>query len=475
MVFNSWNFAVFFTAVILVYYACPRRFGWIALLAASCVFYMAWNPQLIILLVFVVLVNFVCAVSMTGSLAKFRKLPLAVALAASFGTLAVFKYSGFFLSGAGHILGISRDFSTLNIILPMGISFYTFQSAGYTIDVYRKNAKPQRNFFKLLLFITFFPQLVAGPIERTENLMPQLFYRKRFSLGNIIQGGQYIILGLFKKVAVADRIAAIVNAVYKAPGNFGGLALIIAAVLFSFQIYCDFSGYSDIAIGCAKCLGIELTQNFRQPFLSKNIKEFWRRWHISLSSWFKDYVYFPLGGSRVSKPRHVFNTIVTFLLSGLWHGANGMFIAWGLFHGVCQALGSFLPKIKRRFWLFGVFRALVTFAFVTFAFILFRAETFDDALTVISRLFVGVGEWTNPEYVFKVLNGFGVSLAEFLAGAICVLILIVTDIIGGETSFCQKLSKTFGVAQFLAYTSLAVITLAVGVFYNAGNFIYFQF
>jgi D-alanyl-lipoteichoic acid acyltransferase DltB (MBOAT superfamily) len=400
-----------------------------------------------------------------------KKPALVIALALSFGVLAAFKYLNFLLSG---VLGLFGETAEFDIILPMGISFYTFQSVGYTIDVYRGVMEPQKNFFKFLLFITFFPQLVAGPIERAENITPQLFSGEKLSLDNFMDGGAYMILGYFKKVAVADRIAIAVNAVYKAPANFGGLALITAAALFSFQIYCDFSGYSDIAVGCAKCFGIDLSQNFRQPFLSKSLKEFWRRWHISLSSWFKDYVYFPLGGGRVSKPRRAFNTLLTFLLSGLWHGASVMFLAWGFLHGACQAVLEFSPKILagKKCWLWDFLRVCATFSFVTFAFIFFRAGTFDVAFTFISRLFVDVNEWMKIDYIFKTLEGFGMGAVEFLTGVGCVTALIVTDLIGGETSFFDK---TRGAARFLACAALAVITISTGVFYDAQGFIYFQF
>lgn len=481
MVFNSFSFIVFFIITLFFYYILPHRLRWVLLLLASAIFYMAWSPLLMILLLFSVSVNYAAALRMDRlGAGPGRRFWLVVSLVVSFGILFVFKYLLFFANSVTGLLqafGIAAGPPQFSIILPMGISFYTFQAAGYAIDVYRGNQTPQRNFFKFTLFITFFPQLVAGPIERADNLMPQLFSRKTFKLDNMIEGAKIMIVGFFKKVVVADRVAACVNTVYNDPRQFEGLAVIIATVLFAFQIYCDFSGYSDIAQGCSKMLGIDLMRNFRQPYLSRSIKEFWRRWHVSLSSWFKDYVYFPLGGSRVPKPRHYFNTMVTFLVSGLWHGADWTFVIWGGLHGAYQITGDMLPKPKGldRFPPARAVQMLFTFALVCFSWIFFRANSIGDALYMTRHLFTGSANWTDAQYVFDVVNNMGVQLVPFLVGTACILLLIVMELFSGEKTIHEVLMKTPGVFRFGFYFFLAALILCLGVYYDASTFIYFQF
>ncbi len=326
MIFNSYEFIEFFIISSLIYFVVPQRVKWLVLLVASYIFYMAWRTELIVLIVFSTFINYFFAgriYKQKDSIKKKRS--LIVCLIINFGLLFVFKYLTFatntfeWLFG---ILGIAYTHREFDIILPMGISFYTFQASAYTIDVYRGDIKPERNFLRFSLFITFFPQLVAGPIERTKNLLPQFYEKHKFDLQRVYYGVQIMLYGFFKKVVIADRVAVAVNTVYNNAGNYSGLSLIAATILFAFQIYCDFSGYSDIAKGAAKVLGFELMDNFKSPYLSTGIKEFWRRWHISLSTWFMDYVYIPLGGNRCCKIRSLFNLFVTFLVIGLWHGAN---------------------------------------------------------------------------------------------------------------------------------------------------------
>ncbi|MCL2564269.1 MAG: MBOAT family protein [Defluviitaleaceae bacterium] len=481
MIFNSFQFIVFFIAVIFMHYLLPHKLRWILILCASLTFYAAWNPLFLILLIFSVSVDYFLALAIYDSENKRkRKQFLALDLFVAFGVLFVFKYLLFFSNMAVaflNALGLNLSPPEFSIILPLGISFYTFQAAGYLIDVYKGKQEPQRNYFKFMLFITFFPPLVAGPIERAASLMPQLFSYKKFNLDNIIEGYKFMCFGFFKKVVIADRIGAAVNTVYGAPLNFDGLALIIATFLFALQIYCDFSGYSDIAVGCGKMLGIDLTQNFKQPYLARGTKAFWRRWHISLSTWFKDYLYFPLGGSRVGSLRHAFNTMVTFVVSGLWHGANWTFLIWGGLHGIYQVAGNLMPKSVKLPNLFIVkfVQTSATFLLVGFAWIFFRANSTADAFYIAGNLFLGHENWFSSQYVFAVLNSMGMSLFELLIGLGCILFLFISELFCGEECLHETLMKKPADLRFAYYLLVTVLILALGVFYNAAEFIYFQF
>ena len=349
MLFNSFTFIVFFIAVSALYFVLPHKIRWILLLAASCIFYMAWNPKLIILILITIFINYTAALYIYKYKKQKGKKILILTLFIDFGLLFIFKYLGFMNDTLLALFGDNWPIKTLNIILPMGISFYTFQAASYTIDVYRGTIKPERHFGIFALFVMFFPQLVAGPIERSENLLPQFYEKHKFDFERIISGLRIMMWGFFKKIVIADRAATAVNAIYNSAQSYSGLYLVIATVLFAFQIYCDFSGYSDIAKGCARVLGFRLMDNFKNPYLSGSIKEFWRRWHISLSTWFMDYIYIPLGGNRAGKLKKYRNLIVTFLISGLWHGANWTFVLWGGIHGIYQVVGQMTYKSKKGF------------------------------------------------------------------------------------------------------------------------------
>ena len=487
MLFNSFTFLVFFSVVLVCYYIAPHAYRWPLLLVASIIFYMAWNPFLIVLVIIPSWVNFVAAQRITRSIrASKRRYWLKVGLFFSFGLLFVFKYLMLFTNTIMFLLeavGWEASWLDINVVLPMGISFYTFQLTGYTVDVYRGHIKSERNFFKLLLFVTFFPQLVAGPIERTERLMPQLFSYKRWSWENFITGAKFMAFGFFKKIVIADRIALAVDTVYAAPKNFEGFHFIVATVLFAFQIYCDFSGYSDIAIGSAKMLGVHLMQNFRQPYLSKSIREFWGRWHVSLSEWFKDYVYIPLGGNRCSKWRGAFNVMFTFLVSGIWHGANWTFVIWGALHGFYQVVENLLspkPKRKRRYkrrdyFPIGLFKSVVTFFLVCFAWVFFRANSVQDPFYIIANLNYGLYQVSDMQYVYDVLNSLGLQLAELLVAFVAILFLLVTEICCGERCVHESLMATFLPLRFAFYFIVLFFIMSMGVFYDAGEFIYFQF
>lgn len=477
MLFNSLEFIIFFVTVIGLYYILPHKFRWILLLVSSYIFYMAWRIELIALILFTTFVNYFCALKIYDSNdLKYRKKILVWSMVINFGLLIIFKYLMFISHSFKWIyecLGLVYPIGEFNIILPMGISFYTFQAASYTIDIYRNAYKPERSFLKFSLFITFFPQLVAGPIERADNLLSQLFTKKSFDTRNFSMGAKYMLMGFFKKIVIADRVALLVNNVYNNVTEFKGISLIIATIMFAFQIYCDFSGYSDIAKGSAKCLGIDLMENFDKPYLSGSIKEFWRRWHISLSTWFKDYVYIPLGGSRCSLAKNYRNLFITFMVSGLWHGASWTFVVWGMLHGVYQIIGSIKNKII-PFRLPKVFSVPITFCLVVFAWIFFRANNISDSMYIIKNLFADRGCFT-WQYAYESMLGLGLDSFPLLAVVGCILWLMATELISYKSNIHLLLNKAPFILRFVYYYCITVAIIALGVFGNGGEFIYFQF
>ncbi|HSU69728.1 MAG TPA: MBOAT family O-acyltransferase, partial [Tepidisphaeraceae bacterium] len=337
MLFNSFTFLVFFPVTTFIYFALPHRYRWLHLLACSCLFYASFIPGYLLILLAVILIDYVAGIGIEQSAGRLRKLLLLVSLLANVGVLAVFKYFNFVnanlhaLSQALHWNYPVRD---LGWLLPIGLSFHTFQSMSYTIEVYRGNQKAERNLGIYALYVMFYPQLVAGPIERPQNLLHQFREHHVFDSDRVFSGLRLMLWGFFKKLVVADRIAPLVDSVYLHPHEYGGGWIVLGTYLFAIQIYCDFSGYSDVAIGAARVLGFRLMTNFDRPYAATSVAEFWRRWHISLSTWFRDYLYVPLGGSRVSFVRWAFNILVVFIVSGLWHGAAWTFLIWGALHGV---------------------------------------------------------------------------------------------------------------------------------------------
>ncbi len=485
MLFNSMTFILFFITVFILHYTLPHRFRWMMLLVASYIFYMAWRFELIFLLLFSTFVNYFISLLIAKSdVQSYRKKLLIICLVINFALLFTFKYLVFInhtFMFVYHYFGIPYPISDFNIILPMGISFYTFQASSYTIDVYRGSLVPEKNFFKFSLFKAFFPQLVAGPIERADRLLPSLFTKKQFSIDNLSLGLKIMMLGFFKKIVIADRVAIAVNTVYNSPNSFDGFAYVIATVLFAFQIYCDFSGYSDIAIGCAKTLGVDLMENFHSPYYSHSIREFWKRWHISLSTWFRDYLYIPLGGNRVGKARNYFNLFITFLISGIWHGANWTFFIWGTLHGLYQIIGtvkqSLLPRRAKpkRFWPISVLNVFITFCLVCFAWIFFRANTVEDAFYIVSHLSTGFDRIFDLQYVYNTINNLGLSMLELGIAAFCIVLLLGIELFENKESIHKRLDRLPFVCRFIFYYGIAMIILSCGVFGNASEFIYFQF
>lgn len=488
MLFNSLTFLVFFIIVTIAYFILPHKIRWILLLAASCVFYMAWDPHLIVLIAFTIFANYYAAIEIHHSTRKSRKKRiLAICMAVNFGMLFVFKYLGFMNStvlGIASALNLNWPVKAINIILPMGISFYTFQASSYTIDVYRGTIKPEKHFGIFALFVMFFPQLVAGPIERSGNLLPQFYDRHRFDIYRVVSGIRIMLWGFFKKIVIADRVSMAVNTVYNSVIDYKGLYLVLATFLFAFQIYCDFSGYSDIAKGSARVLGFDLMDNFTNPYLSKSIKEFWRRWHISLSTWFMDYVYIPMGGNRVGEVKKYRNLLTTFLVSGLWHGANWTFVLWGGIHGLYQILGgvsfSERSKIKKKLGLYNtkimnLLIILITFGLICLGWIFFRANSLSDAVYVVKNILAGLRGWADKQYIYEVITGMGLNLYEMTIAATAILFLVISEAFCGNKPVYNVIESKSAALRLIFYIITAVFILSAGVFYEAGAFIYFQF
>jgi alginate O-acetyltransferase complex protein AlgI len=485
MLFNSIDFAVFLPILFVLYWFVMNKnlkLQNILIVIASYIFYGWWDWRFLSLIIFSTIVDYSIGVILSKEeRAKKRKILLWTSIVVNLGFLGFFKYYNFFLDNfisAFSFFGSEISTSSLNIILPVGISFYTFQTLSYTIDVYRGKLEPTKDFIAFMAFVCFFPQLVAGPIERASNLLPQFYKKRKLLFINVQFGVIRILWGLFKKVVIADRLAITVNTVFNSPSDFGGIHYIIATILFAFQIYCDFSGYSDIAIGTARMFGFKLMENFRSPYLSKSLSEFWGRWHISLSTWFRDYLYIPLGGNRVKKHLVFRNLMIVFVVSGFWHGANWTFIIWGFLHGIILILENIFKvtetQLKRKETAFNVYvKTFFTFCIVCIAWIFFRANSISDAFYIISNLF----DFSIP--LNDSLRGMSLyinnPLWKFIGNFILILILIFVEILIqknriNEISIIQKNP----VIRWTLYTVLILNILIFGYF-KVNQFIYFQF
>ena len=472
MLFNSLPFAVFLPIVFAVYWALRNslRSQNVMLLVASYVFYGWWDARFLSLIVASTVVDYLLGQYLAvATNALKRKLLLTASMIFNLGLLGVFKYYNFFMENFMEIansVGLHTNPILLKIALPVGISFYTFQTMSYTIDIYRKQLEPTKDFIAFAAFVGYFPQLVAGPIERASNLLPQMSKRRYFDYQKAVDGMRQTLWGFFKKVVIADAVAPLVDQAFGDPNGFSAIALITGALLFSIQIYCDFSGYSDIAIGISKLFGIDLMQNFRTPYFSRDIAEFWRRWHISLSTWFRDYLYIPLGGSRGSTALKVRNTFAIFIVSGFWHGANWTFIIWGLINALLF-LPLLLAKRNRSNLndpeISDLHRILLTFSITTIAWIFFRADSLSHAIDYLQNIAI----WN---------SGKSLSIKPTLV--VYIALLFFGDWIGRKHDFALNtlsegiLSKSPWLRLTL-YLSLAyLILLYIG---GQQNFIYFQF
>ena len=479
MLFNSFEFLIFFILVTGMFFAIPHKYKWFLLLTASCYFYMAFVPVYILILGFTIVVDYFAGIWIEKTEGKKKRWFLIASLVANIGVLAVFKYYNFLNENITALLGLVRTqnpIPALSILLPIGLSFHTFQAMSYTIEVYRGNQKAERHFGIYALYVMFYPQLVAGPIERPQNILHQFYIEHKFDYTRVTDGLKLMLWGLFKKVVVADRLSVVVDHIYKDPGQANGLTLSIAAVFFSFQIYCDFSGYSDMAIGSAQVMGFKLMDNFNRPYFAKNIAEFWRRWHISLSTWFKDYLYIPLGGNRVVKWRWYYNIFITFLISGLWHGASWNFIIWGALHAVYQIIGIGTKKFRSSAeelsgissvsWLSKAINIATTFILVTVAWVFFRVETFDKAWYVITHLTQG---WN-----WQGVAALGITEAELYNCIAVIVILEGVHLIQRHHSIRHMLSDKPIWLRWGVYYLLIFLIVFMGKFEHQ-VFIYFQF
>ncbi len=480
MLFNSLEFAIFFPVVTGIFFFLSQRWRVHWLLAASCIFYMAFIPAYILILFVTILIDYVAGIYIERVVDDRKKKALLwVSILSTCTVLFIFKYFGFFTSsvvGLAGLLGWHLPRPVVSVILPIGLSFHTFQSLSYVVEVYRGRQKAERNFVVYATYVMFFPQLVAGPIERPQNLLHQFMEWHDFDHGDVTSGLKRMAWGFFKKLVVADRLALYVNDVYSAPRYYNGLQLTLATFFFAYQIYCDFSGYSDIAIGAAQVLGFRLMENFKTPYYSLSVSEFWRRWHISLSTWFKDYLYVPLGGNRVSKRRHIVNLLITFSVSGLWHGANWTYVLWGFLNGSYLVAGWLTKRWRNRlFDAVGLHehtpirRAIMlstTFTLTCVAWIVFRARNMGDAVYVFTHLASG---WN-----FHKIATDQFWLRQLPVAIAAILVLEIGQLWSNAVSVPSFVGKMPMPVRWSLYAILVMTVLMFGV-YKQMQFIYFQF
>ena len=475
MLFNSLAYGIFLPCVFILYWVLPHKVRWPLMLAASYYFYMSWNAAYVALIAATTVVSWGSALLMEKAASQRRKKGcVAAALLISLGILYVFKYYNFSLDLL-EALGLPK-IPRIGVLLPVGISFYTFQTLSYVLDVYRGKVKAERNLGVYATFVSFFPQLVAGPIERSANLLPQITSRKKFDTASAAYGVRLILWGLYKKMVIADNLAVFVDRVYGSVQSYSGFSLLAVMLFFPFQIYCDFSGYSDIARGSAKLLGIDLMENFRSPYLSSGIREFWSRWHISLSTWFRDYVYIPLGGSRCSKFRAALNTLVTFLVSGLWHGASVTFVIWGAIHGVGQVCENAVTgKKKEKRKVRKVLGVPLVFAFVTVAWVFFRAATLGDAVYVLGNFLKGLDPAHPGGYFTNGMSAVYLNWGLLRQIALRYLLpLTLWDAFALKTDVCAWIGKRRAVVRWL-FVAAAVLGIMMYGYVGESTFVYFQF
>lgn len=500
MLFNSFSFLVFFPIVAIVYFLIPQRIKYLWLLGASYYFYMSWNPKYALLMLAVTVITYGAGLLMTvcgrksGRRGKrLKTVCIFGGIVLLLGILFVFKYYGFAVESVGKafaVFHISVQMPAFDILLPVGISFYTFQGLGYIIDVYRGETAAEKNFLRYALFLSFFPQLVAGPIERSKNLLNQIYEPHKFDAGRVKDGLLLMGWGFFQKLVIADRIAILVDEVYGNYLSYSGLQLLLATILFAFQIYCDFGGYSDIAVGAARVMGFTLTKNFRSPYCAVTVSEFWRNWHISLTTWFRDYIYIPLGGNRRGRLWKYRNLLLTFTLSGLWHGAGWNYVIWGGLNGLYQVAGDLTAPlraclqeklhIRTECGSYRLFRRLITFAAVDFSWFFFRADGFKIALQMLRHGFQNVGLPT----FFSQENLLGINtmvLSEknfFVMLLSLVLLMWVDNRKRRGVDFKGILARQNIWFRWLVYYGLIFSILIFGIYgpgYDASAFIYFQF
>lgn len=478
MILTSLFFAVFFFIVFFVYWQIPQKYQWLLLLAASYYFYFSWKPFYGLFLLFTTLVTFLFAQKMK-QFPRRRKTWLSIALLIVLGQLFVFKYYNLFGLTTNFLfekIGLSVTLPQFSLLLPLGISFFTFQSIGYLADVYRGKGKAEKSIGKLALFLSFFPNTTAGPIERGWHLIPQFTERHNFSYQRVVSGLKLFGWGLFKKLVIADNIGLVVTNVFENLAEYKGLSLIITIFLFSLQILADFSGYTDMARGVARMLGYSLLENFKTPYFSTSLRDFWRRWHISLSSWFRDYLYIPLGGSRKGELRTYVNTVIVFVLCGLWHGAAWNFILWGLLYGILMSLERMLGLVlNNKIRINKTLSMAISFTIVTSLWVLFRAASIADAWYIYRYSLVGIKYFTSPAYWWATLSQlFNTNVVEMVIVLFCVFVFGLSELIVYKTSLAQFVNRFHRIIRWMIYVGLiASIILLRNT--KAYEFIYVQF
>ncbi len=476
MLFNSLHFLFFFVIVTIFYFLIEHKYRWFLLLTASCYFYMCFVPIYILILGFTIVIDYFAGIYIERSIGKKRKWYLIISLIANIGVLAVFKYYNFFndnLTTILHGAGYKNPIPFLSILLPIGLSFHTFQAMSYTIEVYRGNQKAEKHFGIYSLYVMFYPQLVAGPIERPQNLLHQFYQIHEFNYERVAKGLKQMLWGLFIKVVIADRLALYVDAVYNNSDMHTGKTLVLATVFFAIQIYCDFSGYSNIAIGAARVMGFDLMTNFNRPYFAKSISEFWKRWHISLSTWFKDYFYISLGGNKVSVPRWYLNLFLVFLVSGFWHGANWTFIMWGALNGFYLVFALITNNIRKKITdklglkktsaINSFFQITITFILVCISWVFFRVNNVTEGFEIIKKMIAFKGSFFIDSPAMMVYCFFGIAVLFFVE--------FINEYKSKKINFFQNNKWK---VQEISYASLIILILLFGVF-DGGQFIYFQF
>lgn len=511
MVFNSVKYVIFLPIVVLIYFLIPIRknkenknlYRNIFLLIASYYLYMCWIPQYAILLFFSTIITYMTSIILDRiENKKYKRIFLVASIIINLGILFIFKYYNFFIQNVNDILknlGSTIKLPSSSLLLPVGISFYTFQTIAYTIDVYRKDIKEERSFINYALFVSFFPKLAQGPIEKANNLIPQFKEIHKFEYSSVVKGMRIILLGMFKKVVIADTVAIYVNAVFNNVNEYSGLTLLLAAFLFAIQIYCDFSGYSDIALGSSKLLGFKIMENFHAPYFSESIGEFWNRWHVSLNNWFKDYVYIPLGGSKKGFKRKLINLFIVFLLSGIWHGASWTYIIWGILNGIYRIGQEIIRKYIKPlefncdvlYKVKKIIKIIITFSLICFSWIFFRANTINDAVYIIKYMFDNISITNLIQSFSSIVNENLINISTmrhfyFRAIIIGIITLFIMDIIRCHKSNNAKtleeivLVKTNKFIRWIIYIVFVIVIIVMfliqnGVYGQTGEFIYFQF
>lgn len=481
MIFNSLIFIIMFPIVIILYYSIPEKVKNIFLFFTSLCFYACFKVSYVFLLLSVIGITYISALAMEGKKQTYKKRILAADVIAAVGLLFVFKYTNMFLESlrfVTNMVGIEFPENRVSFILPVGISFYTFVALGYLVDVYREKIEAEKDFIVLGTFVAFFPPLLSGPIERAGNLLKQIKGKKRFSEERIIKGVCRMLWGYFQKVVIADRIAVIVNAVYGNDENYTGIYVLLATWLYAFQIYCDFAGYSDLAIGASAILGFELKENFNVPYKAVDISDFWDRWHISLSTWLRDYVYISLGGNRKGKIKKYRNLLITFLVSGIWHGANWTFVIWGGLHGFYNILHNVITnkwKLGKGKIITGL-RMICTFMMVDFAWLFFRADSLEHAFRLISKMIVNLDILSLLDREMAI--SMGVGILDIVVLAIALLVLIVIDFSKERINYCNIIVKAPLVVRWAIFYAVIFVILIFGFYgpgFETGQFIYAQF